>query len=64
MTWIDLAVSLSLHKDACIAVWLDIGIGEPSPVSDLRIFLFTCPLRPKGFPNARCHAYVSTRPIL
>ncbi|CAM9785592.1 unnamed protein product [Ectocarpus sp. 4 AP-2014] len=26
VTWLDLAVSLSLHKDACIAVWLDIPI--------------------------------------
>lgn len=36
MTWIDLAVSLSLHKDACIAVWLDVDIGEDAaqhPVS-------------------------------
>lgn len=28
VTWIGLAVSLSLHKDACIAVWLDVDIGE------------------------------------
>ncbi|CBJ25871.1 conserved unknown protein [Ectocarpus siliculosus] len=28
VTWLDLAVSLSLHKDACIAVWLDIPIGS------------------------------------
>ncbi|CAM9517294.1 unnamed protein product [Ectocarpus fasciculatus] len=26
VTWLDLAVSISLHKDACIAVWLDIPI--------------------------------------
>ncbi|CAM9260119.1 unnamed protein product [Ectocarpus sp. 12 AP-2014] len=26
VTWLDLAVSLSLHKDACIAVWLDIPV--------------------------------------
>ncbi|CAB1110131.1 unnamed protein product [Ectocarpus sp. CCAP 1310/34] len=26
VTWLDLAVSHSLHKDACIAVWLDIPI--------------------------------------
>ncbi|CAM9351427.1 unnamed protein product, partial [Hapterophycus canaliculatus] len=26
VTWIDLAVSLSLHQDACIAVWLDIPV--------------------------------------
>ena len=36
VTWIDLAVSLSLHKDACIAVWLDVDIGKsacpPPPV--------------------------------
>lgn len=27
VTWIDLAISLSLHEDACIAVWLDVDIG-------------------------------------
>ncbi|CAM9526160.1 unnamed protein product [Pylaiella littoralis] len=27
VTWINLAVSLSLHEDACIAVWLDVAIG-------------------------------------
>ncbi len=38
VTWIDLAISLSLHKDACIAVWLDIDLGKTCPVFDLRLF--------------------------
>lgn len=34
VTWINLAVSFSLHEDACIAVWLDMTIGKDAASPD------------------------------